>query len=178
MGCIATACHTAFQSLQSPTHHADAVAQMQRIVGEAYRGVGIVEHEAEHLHLMVGNDRQGMSAKVVGRERLVGEEILDERQVDNGAPFLFGGMDKNERRNDDSFYLFLLSCAPDARLFLRGDIRLIAHIQQPFAACFFCVSTHYSHKPLTFLYAYGVANFDSCRNLTCRSRVDAHNSFC
>lgn len=51
IGLCSLADEVAFKTLQIPPNNTNAVTCMEGNVRELYRAVGVVEHEAEHLHL-------------------------------------------------------------------------------------------------------------------------------
>lgn len=61
-GAVAFTDDLAFESCELTTNNTDAVAQVEGGGGEGDGTVGIVEHEAEHVHLAVGDDSERMSA--------------------------------------------------------------------------------------------------------------------
>lgn len=61
-GAVAFTDDLAFESCELAANNTDAVAQVEGGGGEGDGTVGIVEHEAEHVHLAVGDDSERMSA--------------------------------------------------------------------------------------------------------------------
>lgn len=167
----------AFEASERTTEDTDVVVHVEGLGREVDRVVGIVEHETKHFHLVVGNDCQRVTSEVIGDASLVGEEIFDEREIDDVTSFLFGSVDEDEGGDEHSLDLFLLPCTPYTQFVLGGHVGFVAQIFQLLAAGFFGVSSYDCHKPLTAGYAYGIANFESCRHLIDRSRVDIHKLF-
>ena len=125
-GAVAFTDDLTFESCELTTNNTDAVAQMEGGGGEGDGTVGIVEHEAEHLHLPVWDDSEGMTTEVVGMACLVGQEILDEGKLDNVEAFALCHMNENEVGNEHSLNLLFLPCAPNTHLCLGGCVGFVA----------------------------------------------------
>lgn len=125
-GAVAFTDDLAFESCKLAANNTDAVAQVERGGGEGDGTVGIVEHEAEHVHLAVGDDSEGMSSKVVGMTRFICQEVLDEGKLDDFAAFALCHVNENEVGDEHALDLLFLSGAPDAYLILSGYIGFVA----------------------------------------------------
>ena len=79
-------------------------------VGEVGGGEGALEV----CHLDVGEGGEGMvgGADAVAGLRLVGEEAVDEGEVDDESTFLLGGMDEEDCGDDHRLYIFALAAFP------------------------------------------------------------------
>ena len=154
----------------------DVVTEAEGLGGEGDGTIGVVEHEAEHVHLAVRDDSEGMATEVVGMSCFIGQKILDVGEFDHLTSFGFGDSNEDEVGDQHSLDLLLLSCAPDTHLVLGGYVGFIAKVLQPLTAGFLSVATHQGNEPLAIGHAFGVVNFRSWRHRRNRLRVDLHNS--
>jgi len=177
VGAVALPEDVAFEACEGASRHADAVAEVEWLGCEGDGAVGMIEHEAEHVHLVVGDDGQGMASEVVGDACLVGEEVFDEGEMDDVKPFPFGGVDEDEVGDEHSLDLLLLPRAPQAQFVLGCHVGFVAEFLQPLSAGLFRVSADHGDEPLAGWYAYGVVNFWSWRNLIVRLSVDEHKLY-
>lgn len=149
-------------TLEGASDDTDIIALAKGVGHELYRGIGLIEHVLQTLYLMVGDDDIGMETFVGGGGGAVYHEGLDEGIGDQliALPPIY--IYKKVGGDTDDLYL-TATALPVVDLHLCGSESLETFFQEYVTTGLLGVVPYSCHAPLTRRYAYGIANYRSCR---------------
>ena len=123
MGAVGIASDGTFEASELTADDADMVTEVQGFGSEGHGSFGMIEHEAEGVHLGIRDDCERMAPVAVGLGCLVGQEKLNVRIVlEDLEALIFIHMDENDAWNDNARDFALMAVAIDMSLFLAGYI--------------------------------------------------------
>ena len=129
-----------FESGKRPFYYFHGIAGSQRGAAHFHRFGTVVEHEAEPVHLFVGDDGRGAFAAQY-------HIAADRLQAQGERPFLRSDMHEYHHGNHKTVYPFA-AVAPLADLALDGQVALNTHSGKPLCSLFLKARLYIGHQPL------------------------------
>ena len=129
-----------FESGKRPFYYFHGIAGSQWGAAHFHRFGTVVEHEAEPVHLFVGDD--GGSA-FAAQYHIAADRL----QAQGERPFLRSDMHEYHHGNHKTVYPFA-AVAPLANLALDGQVALDAHSGKPLCSLFLKARLYIGHQPL------------------------------